>query len=542
VSDSAGHFSLVNEARFCGMRKISLCACIALALIFSLPRISFAQTAELASISALMDQGKLQEAEQRLNRYLVKLPHSTKANTLLAEMYLRQNRFQRAEDILQKSIAWSPTSATLRVTLGDALLAQGKMDAAQKSYEAAIKIDPHDVRGNLALAKLYLGAGEYTRSIAAAENIPPEKRTTELLPTLAADYFGLQQPEKGALEVQGILQVADKQPDLIPELAEFFLAHGDFKSAEQVLALVQAKTPFTDRYQIDLARGQAGLGQLDEAQKTLEGVLERSPQSVDALVAAGQVASQQKDWTAAEQAFSVAADLAPGRADILSGLVSAELYGDNPKGALKTAQQLHALLPDDLRATYFLALAFVGAKDLQRAKPLAEQVLKIHPEDREMNLVLVDIAFNEEHNLPIAKKYVDICLKQNPNDPGALYYFGMIQKMDGDVAGATQSLAKSVAGNSQNADAQAALGALYLQSGNVSEAIHALEEAVALAPEQAQNHYQLAIAYSRSNATEKAKAQLDIYQQMKAKEVKEAKDSKGPSTSEVPYMGIGSRP
>jgi tetratricopeptide (TPR) repeat protein len=338
-----------------------------------------------------------------------------------------------------------------------------------------------------------------------------------------------------------MLQVADRQPDLIPELAEFFLAHRDFKSAEQVLALVQAKPPTTDRYWVDVARAQAGLGQLDEAQKTLENVMERSPQSIDALVAAGQVASQQKEWSAAAQAFGLAAKLAPGRQDILFGLVSAELYGSDPN-ALKSAQQLHALLPDDLRATYFLALALFSAKDWEHAKSLAEQILKAHPEDREMNLMLVDIALNDEHNLPIAREYVESCLKQNSNDYGALYYLGMIQKMEGDISGATESLAKSVAGNPKNPDAQAALGALYLQAGKVPEAIHALEQAVALAPDQAQNHYQLAIAYARSRATDKAKGQLEIYQQMKAKELSEAKDLKGPSTSEVPHMGIGSRP
>ena len=63
-----------------------------------------------------------------------------------------------------------------------------------------------------------------------------------------------------------------------------------------------------------------------------------------------------------------------------------------------------------------------------------------------------------------------------------------------------------------------------------------------LAPEESQNRYQLALAYSRSNAPDKAKAQLEIYQQIKAKEAKEAKDFKGPSTSEVPPMAIPSRP
>jgi cellulose synthase operon protein C len=518
-------------------------ACAGLALtFFCVPRIGRAQSVELAGISALIQQGKLQEAEQRLHRYLLKLPHSAKANNLLGIVLLRQGHFAEAEEVLQKATADAPGLLEPRLNLGDAYLAEGKLDAALSAYEGAAKIAPHDVRAELALAKLYLGSGEFAKSIEAAGKIPPEKRTEELLPTLAADYFGLGQPEKAGVEIQAMLEVAQKQPELVPELAEFFLAHRDFQSSQQLLALAESKQPSTDRLLVDLARTQAGLGQLDEAQKTLESILERSPESVEALVAAGNVASQQSDWGASSEAFSRANSLAPNRPDILYGLVSAELYSNQAEGALKNAQKLHSLVPDDLRSTYLLALALFGAKKWEEARPYAEQVLSAHPDDREMHLMLVDVALNDEHNLAAARKHVDICLKQNPADPGALYYLGMIQKMEGDVGAAIQSLAKSAMGNPKNADAQSALGALSLQAGDLTRAVPALEQAVLLAPDEAQNHYQLALAYSRSGAPDKARTQLELYQQMKVKEAKEAKGLKGPPTSEVPLMGVTPRP
>ena len=521
--------------------KIFACACIAMAP-FYLATIASAQSAELAAVSTLIQQGKLEEAEKRLHQYLLKVPHSAKANNLLGAVYLRQGHYAQAEGVLQKAITNAPALIEPRLNLGDAYLAEGKFEPALAAYQGAAKLAPHDVRANLALAKLYLGTGEFAKSIEAAGNIPAEKRTAELLPTLAADYLGLQQPEKAGVEIQAMLQIAEKQPDLLPELSEFFLAHGDFKSSQQLLSLAQGKQPATDRFLVDLARMQAGLGQLGEAQKTLESVLERTPESLDALVAAGQVAKQQSDWAASAQAFSLAAKLAPERPDILYGLASAQLYDNQTTSALKTAQKLHSLVPDDLRSTYLLALALFGVRNWEEAKPYAEQVLAVHPDDREMNLILVDIAFNHERNLPIARKHVDICLKQNPEDPGALYYLGVIQKMEGDLSGAVQSLSKSVAGNPKNADAQSALGALYLQVRDVVRAVQALEQAVLLAPEEAQNHYQLALAYSRSNVPDKAKAQLEIYQQMKTKELQDAKKLKGPSNSEVPSMGIAARP
>ena len=535
-----GHVSLDRQSVQMSRWWIA-CASIALVFFHSLRTVE-AQSSELAGVTALVEQGNLVEAEQRLHRYLLKLPHSARANSLLGEVYFRQGHYEQAEDVLQKAIASGPALVEPRLTLGDAFFAEGKLDSAVTAYQGACKVAPHDARANLALAKLFLGAGDFAKSLDAAANIPAEKRTAELLPTLAADYFGLQQPEKASVEIQAMLQAGEKQPDLVPELAEFFLVHGDFKSSQQLLSLAQARQPASDRFLIDLARTEAGLGQLNEAQSTLEGVLARTPESLDALIAAGQVAKQQSDWAAAEQAFSLASKLAPERPDILYGLASAQLYGNHAPSALKTAETLHSLAPEDLRSTYLLALALFGAKEREEAKLYAERVLTAHPDDREMNLILVDIALNDEHNLSVARRHAEICLKRNALDPGALYYLGMIEKLEGDVPRAITSLSKSVTGNPGNADAQGALGALYLETGNVQGAMQALEKAVLLAPEESQNHYQLALAYSRSSAPDKAKAQLEIYEQMKAKEAKEAKNRKGPSTSEVPMMRISPRP
>ena len=510
--------------------------------ILCAPNFAHPQSAELDGISSSIQQGKLQEAEQRLRDYLQNRPRSARANNLLGTIYLRQGHFEQAEVVLQKAIAAAPRLLEPRVNLGDAYLGAGKLDLALAAYQAAAKIAPADARVNLALAELYLGKGEFAKSLEAARNTPTAKRTDELLPTLAADYFGLHQAEKANVEIQAMLEVAGKKPDLVPELAEFFLAHRDFESSQQLLTLARGTQPVTDRVEVDFALTQAGLGHLDEAQKTLEDILGRKPGSVEALVAAGHVASQQLNWDAAIEAFTRAASLAPDRPEILFGLVSAELYGKQNADALKNAEKLHSLAPNEVRSTYVLALAFFGVNKWEEAKHCAQQVLVVHPDDREMHLILADVALNDERDWLSAQKHADICLKQNPNDPGALYYLGMAQKMEGNVKAAIQSLSKSVAVNPKNANAQSALGALCLQVGDLARAVPALEQAVLLMPDEPQNHYQLALAYSRSGTRDKAQVQLDLYQQMKTKEAKEAKEQKGPSTTEIPHMGIAARP
>ncbi|HEY6229362.1 MAG TPA: tetratricopeptide repeat protein, partial [Verrucomicrobiae bacterium] len=167
-----------------------------------------AQSSDLATISNLIQQGKLPEAEHHLQSYLKTHPHSAKASSLLGTLYMRQGKIQLAEKTLQKAVADAPASLDARIGLGEVYIAEGKLDDALAAYKAAVKISPQDPHANLALAKLYLGTGEFAKSLEAAENIPAERRTAELLPTLAADYFGLQQPEKAGVEIQAMLQVA----------------------------------------------------------------------------------------------------------------------------------------------------------------------------------------------------------------------------------------------------------------------------------------------------------------------------------------------
>lgn len=536
---TAGDLSTRSHA--CVSALVCLFLFVALTLLGS-PVSTSGQRPELPAINSLIRRGNLPEADRRLNLYLKTHPRSPKANELLGTLCMQQGRFQQAEKAFQHAVELEPSLLNAHIGLGDALIGNGKFDAALAAYHNATKIAPQDARANLSIAKLYLGAGEFSKSLQAAEKIPAGKRTAELLPTLAAAYFGLKQPEKGAVEIQFMLQIADKQPDLVPELAEFFMAHRDFKSSQQLLTIAKDKQPATDRYLIALALTQAGLGQLDDAQATVEEILARRPDSIEALIAAGKVAALQSNWEASGEAFARADRLALDRPDILYGLVSAQVRTSRPEAALANAQKLHKLAPDDLRVTYLLTLASFGARKWEDAKKFSEKILSAHPEDREMNLVLADIALNNEHNLPSARGHANAVLSLNPNDPSGLYYLGMIQKMEGDVKEAIQTLSKSVAFNPQNADAQGALGALCLQAGDLLRAVPALEQAALLAPEEPRNHFQLALAYSRAGAPEKANAELQKYQEMKAKEAKDAREYKGPSTSQVPSMGISSRP
>ena len=478
--------------------------------LLCVPGAAAQQTPELTQVSALIRQGQLDLAEKRLQRVLARQPHSANAHNLLGIVYFRQQRYEEAERSLRSAIKDDPKRVDAIRNLGEVYVAEGKADAAEKAYGDAVKLVPGDAKSNLALAMLYQNAGEYQRSLEAASRIASAQRTPNLLPILAADYVGLNQPEKAELEIRGMLQVAAKNPDLVPQFAGFLLERGAVGDADELLKTAAQRQKPTENFLYQVARVEALRGDRAQARQTLTDVLEQSPDCLQALVEAGRLAGLDADWKKAARFLERATRLAPQRVDILQGLVTAQLDSHQSLGALRTSKKLMALQPDDLRSFYFLALAQAGNQEWPEARSSADKVLQSHPDDREMNLTMAAAAYNT-NDLAEARKHLDVCLKQNPSDAGALYFLGLIQKTEGDSAGAIQTLASSVGLDPKNAEAQSALGGLYLQQGDLSRAREALEHAVQLWPEAPDNHYKLALVYTRSGLPDKAKEQLETY-------------------------------
>lgn len=474
-----------------------------------------AQSSDLSQVSAWIRQGRLDLAENRLHKFLAQRPHSTEALNLLGVVYLREKRYGEAEKTLRLVVETSPRRINAWRSLAESCNAEGKTEAARVAYERVIRNVSNDTESNLALAELYQKNGQFKNSLEAANRIEPAKRPLSLLPILAADYLGLSQTEKATIEIRAILQVADKNPDLVPQLAEFLLERGAVADTEQLLLLAETRQLQTDRFLLDVARVQDQKGNRKEARATLAKIIERSPENVDALVEAGRLAGIGMDWAPAAVLLGKAVQLAPRRLDILRGLAIAQLYSSQPKMALETAKLLEALQPDDPSTFYFMSLALIGTGQWNEARPYAEKMLSGEPENREANLAFAVISYNL-NDFEEAKKRVNLCLRLNKSDPGALFYLGLIQKTLGDTEDAIKTLERSLAANFKNADAQSTLGGLYLQKGDLAHAREALEQAVQLMPQEAQNHYQLGLIYMRLGQSNEAREQMMLFQRIRA--------------------------
>jgi Flp pilus assembly protein TadD len=77
----------------------------------------------------------------------------------------------------------------------------------------------------------------------------------------------------------------------------------------------------------------------------------------------------------------------------------------------------------------------------------------------------------------------------------------------------------ALAGSPDKPEALAALGQLYLQLNDVEKARTILEKAVEKLPNNAQNHYQLGLAYRKLNLMDKAREQMEIFQKLSIRKI-----------------------
>src|SRR5579864_1635941 len=476
-----------------------------------------AVTSKLAKVRTLIAQGKFDIAEHQVHRLLLQQPESPQALDLLGLIHMHQGRYADAESELRHSLVVRPKFLDAVTNLGTVYLLDNQADKAEKCYLEALKISPDNVQINFDLAELYQKTAEFQRSLDYAAKIPAVQRTPTPLPIVAADYLGLNQGYKASLEIKASLQVAAKNPGLVPKIADFMLDGGAVEDANELLKTAATLQPQTEQFQYEQARVEEQKGNRAAAREILSSIIHSSPNFIDALVEAGRLAGKDLAWNQAADLLASASLLAPQRVDILLGLVAAQLYSSRIPEALKTAKTLYELRPEEMSTAYFMALSLVGNSQWSDALPFAKKLRAARPDDREANLVWAVISYNLS-DLEQTKEAIQICLKLNASDPAALFYLAMVQKTEGNSAEAIKILEKSIAGNPANADAQSLLGELYLKDGDLGRAQKNLEEAVRLAPERPQSHYQLALVYGRSGMQDKAAEQLRTFQQLRRKE------------------------
>lgn len=385
------------------------------------------------------------------------------ADVLLVLGYLNKQEFDKAvaaSEALEQRMSDSPIPYNLT---GLALLAQRQLEPARARFEQALEKDPGFLVARMNLARLAL-AEQKPDAAAAAYEVVLKQDPNHLGAMLG--MAGLARARGDEAETERWLLRANKanpkslQPVLV--LAEGYLRRNEGLKASNLLAGLapeQAGLPAVLRL-----RGMAQLqsGEYASAVHTLRQLSEKEPASVESWFQLARAQAAAGDAAAARASFRRGIELDPERriALVRIGLAELELRERNFEAALAVGRELLEHFPDNVAGHDIEAAAYRGMGQTASALAAAEKALQLEPGSRRVNAVAAQMAGAGQ--IDRATALLRDWLATNADDSGGWANLGMLEQQAGNEAEALAAYERAIERVDDNAVILNNMAWLYL--------------------------------------------------------------------------------
>jgi Flp pilus assembly protein TadD len=155
--------------------------------------------------------------------------------------------------------------------------------------------------------------------------------------------------------------------------------------------------------------------------------------------------------------------------------------------------------------------------DLKGAEYAFRRVTEVEPQYPD-GWVNVARALVQEGETNAARPFVDKALKLSPKLARALFFRAMIQKADGDYDATLKTLAQVREQYPRDRVVMNQIGRMLFLKRRYKDAVKALEQVLAVDPEDVQAHYNLMLCFRGLGQTEKAEREETLFRRFKADE------------------------
>ncbi|HEY2944716.1 MAG TPA: tetratricopeptide repeat protein [Vicinamibacteria bacterium] len=459
------------------------------------PVAAFAAQAQAAlqRAAALVQEGRLQEADQQAQLALSDPTTRAAACSVLGAIRVQQDRLEEGVELLQEAIRLDPHLLGAQLNLAHVYSLQGHDELALPVFRRLLERDPSNAPARIALARSEAEKGNYKRSLELAK------------PALAAFQ---ESPE-------GLLVLAT---DFV-RFAELLVKGG--LVAEGIDVLERARKADPSSYELAFALGGAFVVKGDPA-RALEAydlALGLKPASVTALRQAAAVAERQNELERSLSYWMRAKKLVADDAEILLGFGRVCLKMDLLDDAEPALTRAAALRPGESAYQYTLAVAKVGKRQYEAAQGLLEPLVEKRPGDAQLQYSLGSVLYMQGH-LAEADARLRESLRLDADQVASPYYLALVARDQGRDAEAIERLEELLRRHPDHASSCEALGGLLMNGRRYAEAERFLRRAVELNPKSVKANYQLGLLLARTGRREEADKQLAM-----AKSLREEDDA-----------------
>lgn len=462
----------------------------------------------------LMERHRMQEAVALLEEASEKVQPAETLRTQLAALLFRQSRAEEAEEILRRVTEEAPSYPDAYDVLYLQLMQRQQADRAREvllrkcertqSLDAVLQLAAHeDARGERDAARALLQsrqAGLVAGTLGWARMGDFWLQRGELAP--AREAF-----------LEGMKREPDHRAEYIGRLADWYLAQGQNKEAQETVAAElskQAQNPVLLAYRAALSIGEAPPERRAQERKQLEAIMQQMPDSPFVRYHLGRAYLLERNPQAAGEQWERAVKLDATYAAGWVALAELELMRGNPAVAEQRADMALRVQQRSLPAMILRARAQARRGKSGEARKSLEQVLAVAPQNSEAQYWLAN-HYAGEGRTKEAAQLVAAGVAASPGDPRWLMAEVALLVQQGQTAEARKKLEKALEGKESRELILARLGDLDLAQKDGNAAQHWYEKLVALAP--ANLDYQLGLAGARAIAGDRQGA-LKVYRQL----------------------------
>jgi tetratricopeptide (TPR) repeat protein len=403
--------------------------------------------------------GQFPEAAAQLEQLLAQVPKSFEVHELLGLVYAAQSQDAKAVEQLQAAVHLKPDSAAAHTNLAAALVHAGNTELAGQQFRKALELEPHDYDANHNLGEFYIQTGKM------ADATPLLEQAQRITPSSYGNGY---------------------------DLTQAYLLTGQLaKARELVQSLVQQKN--TGELHNLLGQIEEKDGKFVEAANEF-GIAAHMDPTEENLFAWGSEFLLHRTYEPAIEVFTKATERYPNSPRLFIGLGMA-LYSrgkyDDAIKALLTAADLN---PADPRCYLFLSKAYDSSPN--QANDVIQRFRR----------------FSE----------------LQPGNALALYYYAMsvwkgkrAEDPGSDLGEVESLLRKSVALDPKLAEAHVQLGNLYADRHEYTKSIPEYTKALEVNPNLPDAHYRLGQDYVHVGQKDRAQAEFEVYQKLRAQHLAE---------------------
>lgn len=235
----------------------------------------------LERAGALLRNRQLDDAEQALARSSGLDPNLFPAYTLQAQLALGRGDLEEAERLTRTAARILPDHPQIAALEGTLALRRGDVDRALSILSAAARRAPEEAVVQHALGFAYLQAGHHAFAEQAFRRLREAQPDSLSLRILLSQLMTRQgRPDEAVEELRPMLSRPDATPALRRLVGELALAAGRNDEARDLLIRALREQPSDQRTVGAIVEAWRRLGAANEANRTLDALLEANPQHV----------------------------------------------------------------------------------------------------------------------------------------------------------------------------------------------------------------------------------------------------------------------